>query len=57
MSSLIELNQALKSAELIVCDFGDVLYDIDFERTRAALTALPEHTNRIRSRQTRRAIC
>ncbi len=43
MSSLIDLNQALQSAELIVCDFGDVLYDIDFERTRAALTALPEY--------------
>ena len=41
MSTLVDLNRLLNSADLIVCDFGGVLYHIDFERTRAALKALP----------------
>lgn len=32
--------------ELIVCDFGGVLYDIDFRRTITALQALPGYNGR-----------
>lgn len=39
----LELNQALSNTELIICDFGDVLYNIDFKRTHAALTTLPSY--------------
>lgn len=45
MNTSSELHEALKDVDLIVCDFGGVLYSIDFEQTRSAFKALPGYNH------------
>lgn len=46
MNQLSSIHALLADTDLVICDLGGVLYDIDFNRTISAMQALPGYNNK-----------